>query len=134
MSIARSTPLQVTPIGQRGRCYPRVSIDELELRILNSLAAFTEMTSPGEPGTPVVLVTRERGSRGSVRFYCSWCRRDHYHGSCDGCGCELHVSRLRLLPCTCPIGAGNGLRGPHCPDRQTPYRRCGGYYVREVAA
>ncbi len=111
---------QVAPNGRRGRCYPRVSIEEQELRILNSLAAFTSL---GDPEPPELLVTRPPESRVTVRFWCPYCKRDHTHGrhgACPpgSCSCPLHEDHHRLRAvCTCAPGSANGHRVSHCNPR-----------------
>jgi hypothetical protein len=88
--------------------------------------------SPSTAVPPVIEVTRIGVQ---LRFRCPWCRCWHYHGahgSCYGCGCELHRNlHASRVPCTCPIGAGNGHRHAHCTSERSPWRRTG-YYLREV--
>jgi predicted GIY-YIG superfamily endonuclease len=80
--------------------------------------------------TAPVLQGRIDGAH--VVVWCEHCNREHSHGRHDpNSGCK-HLMSKDDVPCTCPVGSGDGHRVAHCHDPNSPYHD-GGYTIEELA-
>jgi hypothetical protein len=90
------------------------------------------------PGLPVLRAVAQNHGR-TLAAWCCYCRKDHFHGrhgaieDCGPeCGCLLHADYNGHYACTCPAGAGNGMRAAHCRGN-TPFIERG-YYLMEIGS
>jgi hypothetical protein len=80
-------------------------------------------------------LSADRLRDGTLRVWCKYCGKFHYHGGCVGTCTErrrrLGVNVFQGEPCDCPPGTSNGHRTAHCGKPDSPYRKTG-YYVKEA--
>jgi hypothetical protein len=87
-------------------------------------------------GTVVLRAVASEDGR-TLAAWCVYCHREHTHGrhgACEPgtCDCQLHAKpyRMRRVPCTCPVGSGDGPRGAHCRPGSPLAER--DYWVQEA--